>query len=55
MGDLGYKTKGRVPKGPSLGIKSRAQYLKEMPRKQSWEGKGSKAKRRAASLKKKKK
>ena len=51
LASLGIKTKGRVPKGPSLGTKSRSQYLKEMPRKQSWEGKGSKSKRRMQNIK----
>jgi len=43
---FGGTTKGRVPKGSMPGAKTQKQSLKEMPRKQSFTGKGSKAQRR---------
>jgi len=49
---LGKKTKGRTPKGRLPGGESLKQQMKSAP-KQSFRGKGSKAKRRAAELAKK--
>ncbi len=48
---FGVKPKGRVPKGQLPGLKTTKQMWKEMPRKQSWGGKGSKAKRRMQNIK----
>ena len=48
---FGGTTKGRVPKGSMPGTKTQKQWLKEMPRKQSFTGKGSKAKRRIEKIK----
>ena len=50
---FGLKTKGRVPKGRLPGGETLKQQMKSAPQKQSWRGKGSKAKRRAAELAKK--
>ena len=47
---LGKKTKGRTPKGRLPGGESLKQQMKAAP-KQSFRGKGSKAKRRAAEIK----